>query len=458
MWRWPDARPISVGRVLDVSRGRVPSSSAGPPRGEPIVVRDIRLEREGSDVVLSSRLRAPGLDLPPALWYRVAAKHAPFLGVAFDPFVPPLLMVGMRHQRDVVIEGDVSAGLLAATGAIMEVIQGWSGEADQKMKKVRLAAGGAVRERQGTKSGLFYSGGVDSSFVLLRNLRRYPPSDARSISHLIIVHGLDLRLDQVDLFRAALDRVQGVGRALGETVLAVTTNVKQVMCDVDWGHYACGPAMISAGLALGGLFHTIFVAASYTYNHLERWGSHPALDPLWSTEGTEFVYEAGEVERPDKIRFVATEPAILRALRVCWENREGAYNCGRCEKCLRTMFDLSLCGALEEAQQFPSSIDPAEVARLEISSHVRFFWLGILEQAKAAGVMPELVRAVERALERGAWIESRLGRLDQRLWQLASLVGVSAASVKKIDQAVFRGAMTSWLHRWQGRTERRRSH
>jgi len=439
-----------------VSHVPVGFSRASAPGGEPIAAHDIRLEREGSDVVLSCRLRASGLELPPTLWYRVAAEYAPFVSVSFDPFVPPLLMVGMRHQRDVVIEGDVSAELLAATGAIMEVIQGWSSEADQRMRKVRLTARRVVRERSGTKSGLFFSGGVDSSFVLLRNLRRYPADDARSISHLVIVHGLDLRLDQIDLFRAVLERARGVGSALGKTVLGVTTNVRQVMRDVDWGHYACGPAMTSAGLVLEGLFHTIFVAASYTYNHLERWGSHPALDPLWSTESTEFVYEAGEVERPDKIRLIATEPALLRALRVCWENREGVYNCGRCEKCLRTMFDLRLCGGLKRAEEFPSRIDPADVARLAISAHVRFFWLAILDQARAAGDMPDLVRSVERALEKGAWLESRLGRLDQRVWRLAACVGVSPASIKRIDEVVFRGAMTRGVRWFQGRAENKR--
>ena len=51
-------------------------------------------------------------------------------------------------------------------------------------------------------------------------------------------------------------------------------------------------------------------------------------------------------------------------LRVCYRNPDQAYNCGRCEKCVRTMLSLHALGALEQAPTFANDIDPRTVRRL----------------------------------------------------------------------------------------------
>ena len=60
-----------------------------------------------------------------------------------------------------------------------------------------------------------------------------------------------------------------------------------------------------------------------------------------------------EASRLDKLDVVAREPAARHSLRVCWENRGGAYNCGRCEKCLRTMVAMDALGVLDAVRPLP---------------------------------------------------------------------------------------------------------
>lgn len=422
-----------------------------------LVADHIRLEEDAEGVVLSCRLRADGLDLPPELWYRFPPEFAPFLSVNGDPFLPVVLLVGMKERRDVVIEGDVSAELLTSTRRIMDIFHSWSARAGDGLAIVDVTAPAAVRLRQGAASGAFFSGGVDSSYTLLKNHRRYPPGDSRLIKHLILIHGFDIGLDQGDLFDRACQRAANVARAFGKQMIPVSTNGKIVVESIDWGYYAHGPVLASIGLSLGGLFHTVFIPATYSLLESRPRGSHAAVDPLWSTESLEFVHDGTEAGRLDKVRTIATSPVILGALRVCWENREGAFNCGHCEKCLRTMIDLLVCDVLEQAEQFPKRVDPEAVARLELPVYVRDFWHDSLERLQTTRGKSALTRAVERALQRGAWAETRLGRIDRMLWERLSRWGLTPARVKTIDKKLFRGAFTACVRHLQERAGRPRS-
>ena len=75
-------------------------------------------------------------------------------------------------------------------------------------------------------------------------------------------------------------------------------------------------------------------------------GSHPALDPLWSTETLEFVHDGCEATRIEKVALIAEPDVALKFLRVCGEDHNGAYNCGWCEKCIRTKINFISLGRL----------------------------------------------------------------------------------------------------------------
>ena len=85
----------------------------------------------------------------------------------------------------------------------------------------------------------------------------------------------------------------------------------------------------------------VIVPASFSYNQLFSWGSHPVLDPLLSSANTEIIHD-GAVSRIAKTRFLIEKCIDLSNLRVC--NVASDYNCGKCEKCLRTMVAIELLG------------------------------------------------------------------------------------------------------------------
>jgi len=188
------------------------------------------------------------------------------------------------------------------------------------------------------------------------------PEDDEAITHLILVRGHDIHFGKrsprvFDNLRANAERVAG---ATGKKLLPLATNVRQFSDRfVDWGLLSHGAAMASVGLAIESMFEEISIAATHYKAELLPWGSSPFLDPLWSTECLSFVHDGSEARRVEKIRFIAQFPIVLETLRVCLthSNADNVYNCGSCDKCLRTMIALHIAGALENCRTFPRKID-----------------------------------------------------------------------------------------------------
>jgi len=98
---------------------------------------------------------------------------------------------------------------------------------------------------------------------------------------------------------------------------------------------------------------------------VDRWGSHPLLDACYGSAAVDFRHEGICYSRVDKLHVLAQWPVALDNLRVCTKNFMpgdelgyadlplGEYNCGRCEKCIRTMLDLLLIGKLAASDAFP---------------------------------------------------------------------------------------------------------
>jgi len=206
-------------------------------------------------------------------------------------------------------------------------------------------------------SGLFFSLGVDSFYSLLKNQRDHP-DDAETVRYLVMIHGFDVSHDDWDecFSPRMLASGERVARETGKTLLPVTTNLRPITRRLSRWNLSHGSALASVALALGGLFGQALIAAGTTYDQLYPWGSHPVLDPRWSTERLAVVHDGCELGRIDKVRFLAASPLVLETLKVC-----PLYNCGRCIKCLPTIIDLYQAGVLDQCSTFPQTVDVAHL-------------------------------------------------------------------------------------------------
>jgi hypothetical protein len=342
------------------------------------------------------------------LWYRFPAWCQSFLSMENgDPFLAALLLPAMSTGERLAIPTPVSSRLLEALPTIEAVLTAFYPRLDRIPVEIHpreesLPMGAGTSE---PGSGLFFSLGVDSFYSLLKNQRDHPADD-KTITHLIPVHGFDVPSSRWDerFPPAILDNAWRVASETGKTLIPVTTNVRHVGARLANWPMLHGAAMASIALALGPLLGRIHIAASTTYDRLYPWGTHPLLDPLWATETLTVVHDGCEMNTIDKTAFIARSPLALATLRPCASGgAEDTYNCGACLKCMRTMLDLLLAGALENCQTLPHEIDVERlraVLRPGGPVHVADYQRR-LQGLELLGIAPEVCQTLRKHLAQG---------------------------------------------------------
>jgi hypothetical protein len=263
---------------------------------------------------------------------------------AADALLVASLLPAMRAGEPLVSAEPVSPRLLASVDTIEDVFRSWRQRIPGYDVYERVPVQAAARPMQPLSGGRgiasFFTAGVDSFYTALRH--------RSEIDALVYVRGLDVALDDPALDALVCAGVQSAADELGLPLVVVRTDIRRFSDRYShWEHYH-GAALASVAHLLAARFSTVYVPASQSYAYLSPLGSHPLLDPLWSSEDVELVHDGCEASRLEKVEVIAAEPAARRWLRVCWENRRGQYNCGRCEKCLRTMVSMRALGVLHE--------------------------------------------------------------------------------------------------------------
>jgi len=261
-----------------------------------------------------------------------------------DAFVVAATIPAMASGLPLEIQGNlpVSRRLLASLDTAQYVLHDWL----PQLQRVPILAT-PRRNPRTTGSGVssFFSGGVDSSYTFLEH--------QSVITDPVLIHGMaDTTLGNPhfpEIERRMAETVAGFGKRL----VVVRSNAREFIR--NWGigmSLYHGSMLASIALLLGS--SRVYVPSSERYDNLYPWGSHPLLDPHWSTESCEIVHHGCELNRIDKLKRVAESPALLDALRVC--NGDSPFNCGRCEKCLRSMVVLEILGARTKSLP-PLSLD-----------------------------------------------------------------------------------------------------
>ncbi len=292
-----------------------------------------------------------------------------------EPFLAGALPVAMALGQSLRVDGLVSPQLLTNLPSIQAIYHAWN----PSWRMIPVWAQPAQSEAPGGRGvACFFSGGVDSFYTLLKH--------RDEIDTLIFIHGFDIPLENTTLRTRVSAAVGEVARAFAKPLIEVETNLKAwLIRHAQWEH-AHGALLAGVALLLAPQFARIYIAASDSYDMAVKhpWGSHPLLDPLWSTEHTTIVHDGCEFTRIGKVARITQSEIALRWLRVCWENPNNEYNCGRCGKCLRTMVALRFAGALDRCQTFVRPLNVAALARTRLFNNQSYV-SSYLEAAERAG-------------------------------------------------------------------------
>lgn len=277
----------------------------------------------------------------------------PFLVAA----VPPALHFGERRIR---VDGEICPVLRDGLLESMGWLKHWFLPGAQS---VTLEAGTAKHGSVPSiprRSGSFLSGGVDSLATLRYNRLHVPLEHPASIQVCLFVHGFDILWKSETesnsaFFRQSLASLSHVADDAGVTLVPVVTNLRLLNEDTSfWMGEFFGAALSAIGHACDGGLNTIRIASGADITSMEPWGSHPVLDPCYSSHNLQIIHDGILLTRLDKIRLISDWPIGLLHLRVCTSKPEQGLNCDVCEKCVRTKLELLVVGALDRVEAFPT--------------------------------------------------------------------------------------------------------
>lgn len=336
------------------------------------------------------------------VWFEVTGAKVEATPEAFTTMALP---VAMARGLPVGSPGPLAKVTLDNLRAWQEVLATWYPD---RLQPVVVPAPRRRVRRPAKGRAAFFTGGIDSFFTVLRHLD--------TLDGLVFVHGFDVPLvDLPDLRREVTAGVRAAADELGLPLIEVETNLHDFSDAMasPWGTTYHGAALAAVGQLLTPGFGEILVGGTHTYSDLFPWGSHPVSDPRLSSDRLRVVHDGCDADRVQKTIAVAASEVAMRHLRVCWENRDGSYNCGQCRKCIRTQIALRIAGKLEACETLPDTIDLDEVRSMplgDVNTIARHAEL--VHHLRGLGTEPELLAACEDDLRRHDPSGTRWGARD----------------------------------------------
>ncbi|MCR2801917.1 hypothetical protein QNO21_01970 [Microbacterium sp. zg-Y818] len=331
----------------------------------------------------SGNRRTASIELPGEaheLWFEFVDGPAPTGPDRADPFLIATLLLWMERGVNVHVRGTVSSRLLSNLDELQDIWHSWRPE---KYSVVQISADQVIGDEAATSAMgalLAFSGGLDAQYSLLRHRHGEARHRTSVIAAALLVHGFDVPLSQTATFDGVSQRAARVLSPLGIPLARVRSNFREIPMLWQDAH-GLG---IAAALHLFSESYSVgLIASGKSYADLELpWGSSPVTDPLLSSSRMEIRNDGSGATRTEKAMLAVRHPEAVRELRVCWEGSRLDRNCGACEKCARTYWNLRVAGA-----DHPSCFDDLRVRASKVLTGPRGIveWQDILEKARQTG-------------------------------------------------------------------------
>lgn len=355
-----------------------------------MVIKDIAINTNNEYITLSANIAFQGEKFRP-MFFRVETKYGDFIMPDASPFLSALLLPCMRRGENIVIVGTIPQSLHEALPALMEVVEKWK----VGFKKIHVTSAiGPENTNNATAVGCFFSGGVDSFYSYLKH------KDA--VTHIITIKSWEIPPD-VATTSNGKDNTHAIAEREGLQVITVESNYKEIIEPVlDW-EWNLGGNMAAIALMLRNGLKAAFIPSGMRWDQLCPYGTHPDLDPRWTTATLQIFHDGCEYSRLEKVLHVISKsPLALQYLRVCTHNLKDQYNCNKCFKCIVTKMALVCADVLDKAPTFDKTLDLDLVRKVpyktELGLHI--FGEDCLTYLKEHNTHLELQQALEEGLNK----------------------------------------------------------
>lgn len=333
-----------------------------------------------------------------SLWYQIPLEYEHLITHTCDPFVLATMFMAMSQGTNLVVHGEVSPSLLQN---LAEFQAAW---VIKKPNLYRLIDIDAEVEKEPSnhrdldKVITTFSGGVDSCFTVFHHRADNSVKVKRSLQAGLMIHGLDIPLEQKEVFDSAVHKSKEILSSMGVDLITMATNLRQLI-KLNWESVYVNALASCLSLLQRGYTAGLIPSGSFYQNLSVFNSSNPVTDHLLSSNSFRIIHDGAAFTRIDKIQAISNSPEVLQNLRVCWQGEKQDRNCCRCEKCIRSILGFRILG-IDLPACFAQDVTESQILHLQAQGVQLEALEEILIEAKSAGISDNWVKVLDKSIKR----------------------------------------------------------
>ncbi len=372
-------------------------------------IDNFRSEKQGPRARVTATIRWEDCERPTQdVYFETDDAFAPSLSCNPHAFLIASIVPAIHYgEKRVFLDAEICPELRHGLMTAMSWMRHWYYQPERELVRIEAKTQADIpTPRRIDRAGFFFSGGIDSFAMLRANRLHVPPQHPGFMQDALLVYGLEL--DAPEAFEHVVHSLSEVVQEAGITLIRVYTNLYLHYRYEDaatgfsfWYHELMGAALAAVAHALAPRLTVASIASDYDIPNQRPHGSHPLLDPNYSSRDLHIRHDGITLSRFAKTKLAADWDVALQHLRVCNQYKRygpGRLNCGQWEKCVRTMLALVALGVLDKTGAFPVHDVSADMLRSIKLSHSTVPLYDELIAPLVAKGRQDLARAVERKI------------------------------------------------------------
>jgi hypothetical protein len=370
-------------------------------------IENLKSEENGNLARISATVSWEDCDRPTQdIYFETTTAFAQSLSCNPHTFLLACIIPALRHgEARISIDAEICPELRNGLITAMIWIRQWFEPERQLVQIEAKTQSYPPKPSTPERAASFLSGGIDSLAALRANRLNFPLTHPRSFKDGLLIYGLEVQ--NSEFFKQVINSLSVVAIDAEISLIPVYTNIRHFL-DLDWtfwGKEIQGAVLSAVAHAFSRRLTIATIPSSFDIGHLYPYGSHPLLDPNYSSSDLQIRHDSILLSRLSKTKLVADWDVALQNIRVCNKIdkiKPGAFNCGQCEKCVRTMTALLALGMLDKTHAFPrDDVSEEMLAKVLIKNppYSKFCYQELIAPLAARG-RDDLVRGIERLIDR----------------------------------------------------------
>lgn len=299
------------------------------------------------------------------IYFETTKEYAHYLSPSTDAFLVGNIIRAMHFgEKRLKIDGEICPELKQNLITAMALISHWFDS--EELVCIEAKTSSQPLKQTSPRAALFLSGGVDSLSVFRANRLNFPLEHPQSIKDCIVIYGDDMGRGKnytrdLKLYEHRLERLKKIAINAKANLIPLYTNIKTISGKKGVnGNKLLGADLAAIGHALSNQLNIINISSSSHIPYLKPLGCHPLLGIYYSSSNLRVKHEEITLSRFEKTKLLADWNTGLDNIKVCllpvMKSRSNLdfnkFNCGRCEKCIRTMTALVALDKLKQSRAF----------------------------------------------------------------------------------------------------------